>query len=77
MGKKSDIWNKLDDAILVQKFRSGELDPEKLDTKDIKKAHTFWQSKKYNSFAKTYRKKCRKWLIEKTLSGARRGRPSK
>ena len=31
MGKKStDIWNNIDDTILVQKFCSGKLDPEKL-----------------------------------------------
>ena len=44
--KKADPWNQVDDATLAQKFRSGALNPNKLETEDIKKAHQFWVDKK-------------------------------
>ena len=51
---KAESWNKLDDSILAKKFWSGELDPNKVETKDIKHAFQLWSDKNYHSFAKIY-----------------------
>ena len=71
--KRAEYWNELDDALLAKLFKDGQLDATKRETADIRKAHSHWPKKNYNSFAKLYRRKAQKWVLEKTLSGVRRG----
>ena len=71
--KKKGNWNEVDDAKLAKLFKDGDLDPQKLETADIKKAHLHWPHKKYSSFATLYRRKCKKWNLGGLLTGKRRG----
>ena len=71
-------WSDEDDNRLASLFRSGALDPEKLDNKSIKKAQSYFPDRtNYNSFAATYKRKCAKWTLNEQLKGGRKGPQSK
>ena len=69
-------WSDGDDAKLAQLWRSGKLDPAKLDSGSIHKALLHFggpEERSYDSFATLYKRKAAKWKVEQTLKGARRG----
>jgi hypothetical protein len=46
-------WSDLDNAKLAQLFRTGKLDPSKIDNKSIHKALKFFEGREYPAFAAT------------------------
>ena len=76
MAETPKVWGKVDDAKLSALFRKppsrGGVSSHDLSQKAIEKVcTTHWPNRPYKSFSQLFRKKARKWNINKTLQGAR------
>ena len=67
-------WSKYDDTRLLQLFQTNAVNTSltRRTIEEVRAEH--FPDREFKSFAKTYRKKVRKWNSEQTLQGAQRGK---
>ena len=67
-------WSPNDDTQLLQLLQDNKLDPSDLSATTIEAVRVeYYPDRPYNRFAPLYRNKIRKWNIEQSLAGKRKG----
>lgn len=67
-------WGPDDDTRLLQFIKNNQIDPSDLSKEGIEKVRAeFYPERPYKGFSTLFRKKIRKWNIEQTLAGRRKG----
>lgn len=77
MASKVAQWNKIDDAKLAELFRKppsrGGVSSSDLSQQHIEQVRSkHWPDRTYKNFSQLFRKKARKWNLNKALQGARK-----
>ena len=71
-------WSKADDAKLAELFRNDKKLAVDLDTKSVQTLHrAHWPEKQFGTFSALFRRKARKWQVNKTLEGKRDAKKKK